>query len=46
MIHILSQGGTIAILSTMKRPDFFAGTVLSAPAIVANPQTATTCKVI
>ena len=35
------QGGTIAILCAMERPHFFAGIVLSAPAIMANPETAT-----
>lgn len=36
-----SMGGTIAILCAMERPHFFAGLVLCAPAIMANPQTAT-----
>ena len=39
------QGGTISVLAAMKRPEFFTGIVLSAPGIVANPETATACKV-
>ena len=35
------QGGTVAILCAMERPHFFTGIVLSAPAILANPETAT-----
>ena len=35
------QGGTVAIMCAMERPHFFAGVVLSAPAILANPETAT-----
>ncbi|XP_022791483.1 monoglyceride lipase-like isoform X2 [Stylophora pistillata] len=34
------QGGTVAILCAMERPHFFTGVVLSAPAIMANPKTA------
>jgi len=36
-----SMGGTISILCAMERPHFFAGLVLCAPAILANPKTAT-----
>ena len=35
------QGGTVAIMCAMERPHFFTGIVLSAPAILANPETAT-----
>ena len=35
------QGGTVAIMYAMERPHFFTGIVLSAPAILANPETAT-----
>lgn len=35
-----SMGGTVAILCAMERPHFFTGVVLSAPAIMANPETA------
>lgn len=35
-----SMGGTVAILCAMERPHFFTGVVLSAPAIMANPKTA------
>lgn len=40
-----SMGGTIAILCAMERPHFFTGTVLCAPAILANPETATPCMI-
>lgn len=40
-----SMGGTIAILCAMERPHFFTGLVLSAPAILANPETATRCMI-
>nr|XP_002740295.1 PREDICTED: monoglyceride lipase-like [Saccoglossus kowalevskii] len=40
-----SMGGTVAILAAMERPDQFTGMVLVAPAVVENPETATTCKV-
>lgn len=40
-----SMGGTIAILCAMERPHFFTGIVLSAPAIMANPETATPCMI-
>lgn len=36
-----SMGGTVAIMCAMERPHFFTGIVLSAPAILANPETAT-----
>lgn len=36
----------MAILCAMERPHFFTGIVLSAPAILANPETATRCMVI
>lgn len=40
-----SMGGAISVLAAMQRPEFFTGIVLSAPAIMANPETATACKV-
>jgi len=39
------QGGTIAILSVMERPDFFAGAVFSAASVKVDPVMATTCMV-
>ena len=44
-MNVSMQGGTIAILCAMERPHFFAGIVLCAPAIMANPETATRCMV-
>lgn len=40
-----SMGGTIAILCAMERPHFFTGIILCAPAILANPETATRCMI-
>ena len=39
------QGGTIAILSVMDRPDFFTGAIFSAPAAKVDPTQATNCMV-
>ena len=39
-LNLFVQGGTVAILCAMERPHFFTGVVLSAPAIMANPETA------
>lgn len=40
------QGGTIAILSVIDRPDFFTGAVFSGPSVTADPNMITPCKVI
>ncbi|XP_078342764.1 monoglyceride lipase-like isoform X1 [Oculina patagonica] len=40
-----SMASTVAILCAMERPHFFTGIVLSAPAILANPETATRCMI-
>ncbi|XP_070557884.1 monoglyceride lipase-like [Ptychodera flava] len=40
-----SMGGSIAILTALERPEQFAGVVLIAPAVRANPETATPCLV-
>ncbi|XP_068759105.1 monoglyceride lipase-like isoform X3 [Montipora capricornis] len=38
-----SMGGTIAILSVLKRPSFFTGAVFSAPAVQPDPAKTSSC---
>jgi len=45
-ISLSFQGGTIAILSVMDRPDFFTGAVFSGPSVTADPNAISSCKVI
>uniref|UniRef100_G1RVG6 Monoglyceride lipase n=1 Tax=Nomascus leucogenys TaxID=61853 RepID=G1RVG6_NOMLE len=40
------QGGAIAILTAAERPGHFAGMVLISPLVLANPESATTFKVL
>ena len=40
------QGGTIAILSVIDRPDFFTGAVFSGPSVTVDPNIITPCMVI
>ena len=40
------QGGTIAVLSVIERPDFFTGAVFSGPSVTADPDVVNPCKVI
>ncbi|XP_068759093.1 monoglyceride lipase-like [Montipora capricornis] len=40
-----SMGGTIAILSVLKRPSFFTGAVFSAPAVQPGPAKISSCLV-
>ncbi|XP_078342894.1 monoglyceride lipase-like isoform X3 [Oculina patagonica] len=39
------QGGSIAIVSVIERPDFFAGAIFSAANVIVDPAVATTCTV-
>nr|XP_045241536.1 monoglyceride lipase isoform X5 [Macaca fascicularis] len=41
-----SMGGAIAILTAAERPGHFAGMVLISPLVLANPESATTFKVL
>ncbi|XP_019625658.1 PREDICTED: monoglyceride lipase-like [Branchiostoma belcheri] len=41
-----SMGGTVATLAAMERPTMFAGVVLTAPAIIPAPETATRWRVL
>uniref|UniRef100_A0A8I3WTH5 Monoglyceride lipase n=1 Tax=Callithrix jacchus TaxID=9483 RepID=A0A8I3WTH5_CALJA len=41
-----SMGGAIVILTAAERPGFFAGMVLISPLVLANPESATTFKVL
>ncbi|CAH1264995.1 MGLL [Branchiostoma lanceolatum] len=41
-----SMGGAIAVLAAMERPTLFAGVVLTAPAIIPAPETATRFRVV
>lgn len=45
-ISLLFQGGTIAILSVIDRPDFFTGALFSAPSVTADPDLVAPCLVI
>ncbi|KAL9959396.1 hypothetical protein ACROYT_G032718 [Oculina patagonica] len=40
-----SMGGSIAIVSVIERPDFFAGAIFSAANVIVDPAVATTCTV-
>lgn len=40
-----SMGGTIAIMSVLKRPSFFTGAVFSAPAVQPDPAKTSSCLV-
>ncbi|XP_075406383.1 monoglyceride lipase isoform X2 [Tenrec ecaudatus] len=41
-----SMGGAIAILAAADRPGYFSGMVLISPLVIANPESATTFKVL